>query len=148
MSEENKAIARRLVEEAFVGGNLDLVDELVTPTYTPHDPASPPGLPDGPEGVKLLIQGYRSAFPDLRISIDTQIAEGDYVTTRWTATGTHQGELMGVAPTGKQATVTGITIDRIENGQVAESWDNWDTFGLLQQLGAIPAPATATATTT
>jgi predicted ester cyclase len=78
------------------------------------------------------------------MTIDQQIADGDYVVSRWTATGTHEGKLTGISATGKQATITGITIDRIKSGQIAESGENWDTFGLLQQLGAIPAPAAAT----
>ena len=143
MSEDNKAITRRLIEEAFVGGNLDLVDELVAPGYESHDPATPPDLRNGPAGVKALIQGYRAAFPDLQITIDQQLADGDYVITRWTGNGTHEGELMGIAATGTHATITGIAIDRIEDGKIAETWENWDTFGLMQQLGAIPAPAAA-----
>ena len=145
MSEEYKAIIQRLTDEAFVGGNGDVVDELVTADYTSHDPSEPPELPGGPEGLKLVIQGYKAAFPDLQITIDQMIAEGDYVAARWTATGTHQGELMGIAATGKQATVTGLELHRFENGRVAESWINWDTLGLLQQIGAIPAPEAATA---
>lgn len=142
MSAETKAIARRLLEEAFNGGNLATVDELVDPGFVNHDPASAEQA-HGIEGAKASIGGYRAAFPDLRIAIERQIAEGDYVVTRWTARGTHQGELMGLAPTGKQATVTGITIDRIRAGRIVESWSNWDTLGLLQQLGAVPALATA-----
>ena len=79
----------------------------------------------------------------MRLTIEQQLAEGEYVTTRWSARGTHQGDLMGMAPTGKQATVTGITIDRIVDGRFVESWTNWDTLGLMQQLGVIPALATA-----
>jgi predicted ester cyclase len=101
-------------------------------------------VPPGPAGVKLIIQGYKSAFPDLHVTVDQQLAEGDLVTTRWTATGTHQGELMGVAPTGKQATVTGILIDRFEGDRIAESWEVWDALGLMQQLGAVATPAAAT----
>src|SRR5436190_2818597 len=144
MSDQNKAVVQRLTDEAFTGGQLDVVDELVTPGHTSHDPSEPPGAPGGAEGLKLVIQGYKDAFPDLQITIDQLIAEGDYVAARWTATGTHQGELMGIAPTGKQSTVTGIEIHRFEGSQIAESWINWDTLGMLQQIGAIPAPETAT----
>lgn len=142
MSAENKALARRLVEEAFNAGRLEVVDELVASDFVEHDPSLTEEV-RGPAGVKELIAGYRAAFPDIRITIEDQIADGDYVVSRWSGTGTHQGELMGMPATGKQATVTGITIDRIADGRIAESWDNWDTLGMMQQLGAIPAPAMA-----
>ena len=142
MSAENKALARRLVEEAFNAGRLEVVDELVASDFVEHDPSLTEEV-RGPAGVKELIAGYRAAFPDIRITIEDQIADGDYVVSRWSGTGTHQGELMGMPATGKQATVTGITIDRIADGRIVESWDNWDTLGLMQQLGAIPAPAMA-----
>ena len=89
------------------------------------------------------MTGYRTAFPDLRLTIEAQVSEGDLVVTRWKASGTHQGELFGIAPTGKQATVTGISLTRVSGGKIAEDWTNWDTLGLLQQLGAVPAPTTA-----
>jgi len=142
MSAENKALARRLVEEAFNAGRLEVVDELVASDFVEHDPSLTEEV-RGPAGVKELIGGYRAAFPDIRITIEDQIADGDYVVSRWSGTGTHQGELMGMPATGKQATVTGITIDRIVDGRIVESWDNWDTLGMMQQLGAIPAPAMA-----
>jgi steroid delta-isomerase-like uncharacterized protein len=142
MSETNKAIARRIVDEMFNEGRLEAADEIVTPDFVGHDPASPaPVL--GPEGLKGNIEGYRTAFPDVRLSIDDEIAEGDRVVTRWTARGTHQAELFGIPATGKQSTVTGMTIDRIVEGRIVESWTNWDTLGLLQQLGALPALAQA-----
>jgi steroid delta-isomerase-like uncharacterized protein len=137
MLEANKAISRRLVEEAFNDGRLEVVDELIAPTFVNHDP-SVTGDMVGPEGTKQLIEGYRTAFPDLRITVEDQLAEGDRVATRWTATGTHQAELLGIAATGKQATITGLTIDRIEDGKIVESWNNWDTLGMLQQLGVVP----------
>jgi steroid delta-isomerase-like uncharacterized protein len=142
MSAETKAIARRLLEEAFNSGNLDVVDELVSPEFVNHDAALPEPML-GIEGAKASIAGYRAAFPDVRLTIEQQVAEGEFVTTRWSARGTHQGDLMGIAATGKQATVTGITIDRIVDGRFVETWTNWDTLGLMQQLGVIPALATA-----
>lgn len=142
MSAETKAIARRFLEEAFNGGNLGVVDELVDPQFVNHDSALPePTI--GIEAAKGSIAGYRDAFPDLRVTIEQQVAEGEYVTTRWTARGTHRGDLFGMTATGKQATVTGITIDRIVDGRFVESWTNWDTLGLMQQLGVVPALATA-----
>ena len=86
---------------------------------------------------------YRAAFSDSQFEIEAQFAEGDYVVTRWTATGTQDGELMGMPATGKHVTLTGITIDRFEDGKIAEGWTNWDTFGMMQQLGAVAEPANA-----
>src|SRR5436190_2064627 len=85
----------------------------------------------GLEGVRQSVAGYLGAFPDLSIRVEAQIAEGDLVTTRWTAVGTNSGEFWGQAPTGKQATVTGITIDQIAEGRIVESWTNWDSLGLM-----------------
>jgi steroid delta-isomerase-like uncharacterized protein len=141
-AESNKALSRRLLEEAFNAGNIDVLDELVTTDVVNHDAALPEAM-IGPEAAKASIRGYRTAFPDLRITIEEQIADDQGVATRWSAKGTHEGELMGMAPTGKQATVTGITIDRIVDGRIAESWTNWDTLGMLQQLGVVPALVTA-----
>jgi steroid delta-isomerase-like uncharacterized protein len=142
MLETNKAIARRIVDEMFNQGRLEAADEIVTPDFVGHDPASPEPIA-GPEGLKRNVEGYRTAFPDVRLTIDDEIAEGDLVVTRWTGRGTHQAELFGIPATGKQATVTGMTIDRIVDGRIVESWTNWDTLGLLQQLGAFPAMAQA-----
>ena len=141
MSETNKAVSRRLVEEAFNQGNYDVIEELIVPTFVNHDPAT--GDVTGYDGLRQSIDGYRSAFPDLKITIEEQLAEGDLVATRWTAKGTHKGELMGIAPTGKESTVTGQTLDKIIDGKIAESWNNWDTLGMMRQLGVIPALATA-----
>lgn len=140
--EDLKAIARRETDEIFNKGNLDIIDEIISPDYVGHDPASPEPI-RGHEGLKAMITGYRSAFPDISVTIEQQIAEGDTVVTRWTARGTHEGELFGIAPTGKQGTVTGISIERIVDGKVVEDHTNWDTFGLMQQIGAIPTPTTA-----
>jgi steroid delta-isomerase-like uncharacterized protein len=136
-----KAIARREIEEIFGGGNLDLADEIVAADYVGYDPALPEAI-RGPEGIKQAAAGYRAAFPDLTVTVEEQVAEGDIVVTRWTARGTHQGELFGIAATGKQATVTGISIERIVDGKIAEDRTNWDTLGLLQQLGAVQTPLT------
>jgi steroid delta-isomerase-like uncharacterized protein len=136
-SEQNKAIVRRLFEEPWKG-NLNVVDELTASDYVGHDPANPEPL-RGPEGVKEFISTYRAAFPDARITVEQQLAEGDLVATRWIGRGTHQGELMGIQPTGKQVTVSGLTISRLVGGKVVEEFQNWDTFGMMQQLDAIPA---------
>jgi steroid delta-isomerase-like uncharacterized protein len=139
-TEANKAIIRRLFEEAFEQGNLAVLDEIIAPNQVNGGPSALPGMPSGPEGNKMLITAYRNAFPDLHFTIDEQIAEGNTVVTRWTAHGTHKGELAGLPPTGKPATVVGLGVDRVENGKIVESWGLFDQFGMLQQLGVIPAP--------
>ena len=138
-TEANKAIARRFLEEAFGQGKLAVVDEIVAPNHVDSGPGALPGLPSGPEGTKMLITAYRNAFPDLHFTIDEQIAEGNTVVTRWTAQGTHKGELAGLPPTGKPATVVGMGVDRVENGKIVESWGLFDQFGMMQQLGVIPS---------
>ncbi len=142
MTEENKRIARRVIDEIFNEGRLEVADEVMATDSIGHDPALPEPT-RGPAGLKQAVTGYRDAFPDLRVTINEQIGEGDFVCTRWTARGTHKGMFFGTAATGKEATVTGITIDRIANGRIAESWTNWDTLGLMQQLGMVPTMAPA-----
>jgi len=97
-------------------------------------------VPPGTAGIKQFISIYRTAYPDTHFTVEDQVAEGDKVATRWTATGTHRGELMGIAPTGKRVTVTGIAITRVTNGKIVETWNNFDALGQLQQLGVIPVP--------
>ena len=143
MSDQNKVAARRMIEEVWNQANLGLIDDLVAPNATFHDANVPNGTFTGPAGLNQFVQIYRGAFPDVRLTINDQIAEGDQVVTRWTATGTHKGELMGIAPTGKHATVTGVDIDRYEGGKVVEAWASYDMLGLLQQLGVVPSLATA-----
>jgi steroid delta-isomerase-like uncharacterized protein len=143
MSEQNKALARRAVEEIWNKGNLEVITELTASNATFHDPSVPGGKFTGPEGVRQFVQIYRTAFPDVHITIDDQIAEGDKVVTRWTATGTHRGELMGIAPTNKRVTVTGTDVERYQGGKVVESWANYDMLGMLQQLGVVPSLAPA-----
>jgi steroid delta-isomerase-like uncharacterized protein len=139
-AEANKAISRRLFLEIFSQGKMAVADEIIAPNNVNNGPGTLPGLPSGPEGTKQLIQIYRNAFPDIQFTIDEQIAEGDTVMTRWTGYGTHKGELAGIPPTGKTATVTGIGVDRIINGKIVETWGIFDQFGMLQQLGVIPTP--------
>jgi steroid delta-isomerase-like uncharacterized protein len=138
MYEENKALARRLFEEVWNKGNLDAIDGIYAPDIVNH--TLPPGIPQGIEGNKVFTKMYLTAFPDTKMTIDLQIAEGDKVVTRWHAQGTHKGELMGIPATGKQATVTGIVIDRIAGGRIVESWGEFDQMGMMQQLGVVPTP--------
>ena len=142
-SETNKTLSRRFFEEVFSKGNLNVLDEMIARDHVNSGPGTIAGLPTGPEGTKQLVTVYRNAFPDLHFTVDEQIAEGDKVVTRWTADGTHKGELQGIPATGKVSTVTGIAIDRIVNGKIAESWGIFDQFGMMQQLGVIPTPETA-----
>jgi steroid delta-isomerase-like uncharacterized protein len=137
---DNETAVRRLIEEAWNGGNLAVTEELVSPDAVDHDPARPRGLPQGREGLKQTISMYRDAFPDLKLSIDDLLAQGDKVVWRWHAEGTHTGEYQGLLPTGRRGEVTGISIARMEDGRVAETWIEWDNFGLLQQLGMAPGP--------
>ena len=135
------ATARRFLEEVWSNGNLELVDELFSSVYLGH-PSGPEEPVQGPAGVAEYVGRLREGVPDLTITVEEQIAEGDKVATRWTARGTQEGELMGIEPTGRAATVTGITIQRFdEHGQIVEGWTNWDMLGLLQQLGVAPQPA-------
>lgn len=136
MSEQNKALSRRFMEEIWNKGNVAAIDELYSPDYVSHN--NPPGVPGGVEGVKVFTSLYKNAFPDTQLTIEEQVAEGDLVVTRWTAKGTHKGELMGIPATGKQITVTGIGIDRIANGRIVEGWGEFDQLGMMQQLGVVP----------
>jgi steroid delta-isomerase-like uncharacterized protein len=146
VSDQNKALVRRSLEEVWNQGKLALIAELTAPNATYYDANVPGGKFTGPEGVKQFVEIYRTAFPDVRITINDQVADGDKVATRWTATGTHKGQLMGIPATNKHATVTGINIDRFHDGKVVESWANYDMFGMLQQLGvAQPLAAAAKA---
>src|SRR5689334_22639513 len=114
MSEANKAICRRVIDDVVNRGNLAAVDNLIDASYVYHGPG---GLElRGPDGFRQLVTLYRTAFPDLRMTIEDAIAEGDKVVLRWTGRGTHRGDLAGVAPTGRSTTVTGIAISRLANG--------------------------------
>ena len=137
MSENNKAIVRRLIAELWNNGNLSVADEIFTPNYQHHD-SSTPDFGRGPESEKQRATLYRTAFPDLHLTIEDLIAEGETVMTRWSCRGTHKGDLNGIAPTGKQITISGVTVARISNGKMAESYVNWDALGLMQQLGVVP----------
>ena len=136
MSEQNKAVIRRWIE-ALNAGNLDVADEIYAPDFVMHDPGNPDRLP-GPEGTKQGFAAFLAAFPDLHVTIEDIIAEGDKVVWRVSLTGTHKGEFLGIAPTGKQITNTGITIVRMVDGKFVEGWQNGDDLGMLQQIGAIP----------
>lgn len=137
MSTDNKEIFRRVVEELIEGEDFAALAELIDEQIVCHDP-SEPGTIRGRDAYRASMELYRSAFSGLRVRIEDQIAEGDVVVSRWTATGRHDGDLFGMPATGKDVEFTGIDIDRIENGRIVEEWANWDTLGLLYQLGVIP----------
>ena len=140
-ADDNRALAQRFYEEVWNKGNLDAVAELLTGDFVDH--AAPPGFPSGPEGAKQVFTMYRSAFPNFSLTVEDLIAEGDKIVARWVTRGTHQGELMGIPPTGKQVTVTGIDVFRVAGGKLAEHWAQFDMLGLLQQIGVAPAPGQA-----
>jgi steroid delta-isomerase-like uncharacterized protein len=144
MSEVNKTIVRRLVEEVWNKGNLSVADELFAPNYVHHD-ASTPDVGLGPESEKKRATLYRTAFPDFRLTIEDIIAEGETVVARWSCRGTHKGDLSGIAPTGKPFTISGISIARFASGKMVEGFINWDALGMMQQLGVVPETAKAKA---
>jgi steroid delta-isomerase-like uncharacterized protein len=135
-TEENKEIVRRMIEEVFNKGDLEVVDDLVAPNYVYHFP----GREDikGSEELKQFAMMIRTAFPDFHITIDDMVAEGDEVACRYTYLGTHKGEFVGIAPTGKQFQATGILISHIKGGKEVEVWESIDRIGMLQQIGVIP----------
>jgi steroid delta-isomerase-like uncharacterized protein len=137
--EQNKAIDCRLVEEVLNQGNRTVADELITPDFVDH--AALPGMPGDREGFTAAAAAMRTAFPDLRVTVEDQVAEGDRVAHRVTMQGTHQGDLFGFPPTGKRMTIGGISISRFAGGKLVEHWGINDDLGMLQQLGIIPAPA-------
>jgi deazaflavin-dependent oxidoreductase (nitroreductase family) len=134
-TEDNKAHVRRFYQEGV--HNPALFDELLAPTYVLHLPGSPPIA--GIEGAKQLMVAYTSGFPDLQLTTEDMVAEGDKVAIRNTWRGTHQGAFQGLPPTGKYVTFTGTDIFRFAGGKIAEQWADLDALGLMQQLGAIPA---------
>ena len=137
-AEENKATVRRFVDEVQSGGNIDAIDELCSPEFVNH--SAPPGVPSNCDGVKLVTAMFRQAFPDSYFTVEEMVAEGDKVATRKTFHGTHQGEFMGIPPTGQQVSIGLIDIVRIADGQVVEHWSIGDNLGMMQQLGVIPQP--------
>ena len=138
-NEERIEVVRRFFEEAFSEGDEDLIEELVAEDAVGYDPTRPEPV-QGAEGMKELVSMYRSAFPDLSFEVHETLSDGGLVAVRWTSRGTHEGELMGVEPTGREVTVEGIEIDRVEDGKIVESRVEWDALGLLQQVGALQEP--------
>jgi steroid delta-isomerase-like uncharacterized protein len=137
--DQNKALFRRWFEDVVNANDYTVVEELLATGYHAHFPGAPEAIDR--DGHKGMVEMFAAAFPDWQESIQDVIAEDDRVVLRVTAGGTHQGEFQGMSPTGRTVAITGIGIARIEDGRIAESWWDFDGLGLMQQLGAIPAPA-------
>jgi steroid delta-isomerase-like uncharacterized protein len=133
-AEENKAIMRRFWE-VWEEGDIDRLDEMLAPDYVNHTLAAP-DLPPGPEGVKEVIRMFRSGMPNLRVTIEDMIAEGDRVATRYALEGTHRGDLFGVAPTGRRLSIKSMTVERLSEGKIVEHWRVTDELDMMRQLGA------------
>jgi steroid delta-isomerase-like uncharacterized protein len=140
-NEQNETVVRRTFD-AFNTGDTSPAEELIAADAVAHDPSQPEEA-RGPEGFKQTIELYRAAFSDLTFSIDEVFSDGELVCTRWSTTATHDGDLMGIPPTGNHITSTGISVDRVVDGKVAESWVQWDNLGLMQQVGAFEGAAAA-----
>lgn len=138
MDASNEEIARRLHTEVW-DGNLDLVDEIIAEDYVEHSSAHPEGV-HGPEEFRQEVEMLRSAFPDLTVTEEDTIAEGDKVASRVTFRGTHEDKFQGVEPTGKSVGFEAIAINRFEDGEIVEAWVQTDVMGLMQQLGVVESP--------
>jgi steroid delta-isomerase-like uncharacterized protein len=137
MSADNKTFVRSSSEEIWRTGNAQLIDEHIAASYVLHNP--PTGFPPNRDGLKAILQVMRSAFPDLRMTIEDMVAEGDRVVQRRRFEGTHKGEFFGIPATGKSVTVRQIIISRVADSKVVEEWAETDFLGMLQQVGAIPS---------
>ncbi len=138
-TEQNKQLYRRFLDEVFNQGRMETADELLSSSYVFHD--APPGAPkEGPKAVKQAASTFRAAFPDLKISIEELVAEGDKVCVRATTRGTHRGTIFGIPATGRTVSVTGLTMVRIADGQITDSWVKNDVVALVSQLGASSLP--------
>ena len=135
-TEENKAMLRRVWEEVFNKGDLAVANEIMVPNYVYRGPMGQELK--GPEGFKQVVTMFRTAFPDLHATVEDMFAEGDKVAHRATIRGTHKGDLMGIAPTGKQVTVSATVISRFVGGKEVEAWANIDMLAMFQQLGVSP----------
>ena len=143
--EANKALSRRLVEEAWNQGKIEVLDEILADDFVHRDPTAPERR--NRDDYKQWIADSRVAFPDLQLTVDDELVDGEQIATRWTVRGTHQGNLVQptgtLPPTGRQLEITGITIARFASGKLVEDWQEGDTLGLMMQLGVLPAPAQA-----
>jgi steroid delta-isomerase-like uncharacterized protein len=137
--EDNKALVRRFYEDAWNKHNPSVVDQIYAADFVDRS-GEIPGIPHTREGLKQFMAVYLRAFPDVNITVEDQLVEGDRVVTRWTGHGTQTGEFMDMPQSGKKVAVAGVQIDRFSSGKIVESWTLFDQLGMLQQLGAVPAP--------
>lgn len=135
-AEEDMAVVRAFVEEVINAGRLERVDDLVAPDHVNNDPTAPEHAP-GAEGIKGLIRAYRTGFPDLRFETGQMFAADGRVAHHWTMRGTHEGEFMGLEPTGNEVEAMGVEINHVENGKIKESWTVSDAVTVMRQLGAM-----------
>jgi steroid delta-isomerase-like uncharacterized protein len=136
---DGTGLITRFYKEIIEGGNLALIDELATDDYVDHEEALP-GQPPGKEGVRYFVNAIRTAFPDIRVkTIEASVADGKMEACHVILTGTHRGEMAGIAATGKSVEFGGTDIIRVEDGKVAEHWGTTDNLRLMQQIGAVPA---------
>jgi steroid delta-isomerase-like uncharacterized protein len=142
MSNENDAFIRRWFEEVWNKGRREAIDEMFDQEGIAYGLGEAGVEVRGPEGYKPFFEKLRGAFPDFEVTVEDTISEGDKVAARWTARITHRGDQLGIAPTGKEVTITGMSIVRLSDRKIVEAWNNWDIFELMQQLGAMTATAT------
>jgi predicted ester cyclase len=138
MSTDSEALVRRFFDDFCNGRQAEVADEIIAPGYVSHGPQAPPA--EGPDGVKMRVGLYQDSV-DGQWDVQEIFSCGDRVVARWIGRGTHVGELMGVPPTGAPIAVDAISIFSVADGQITEEWTVWDALGLLQQVGAVPAPA-------
>lgn len=137
--DRNKQLVDSFIQELFTHGDLDAVDRYLAPDFVDHDPPVP-DAPSGADGMRRAAVMFREALPDWQSVPDQMVAERDIVVERFIARGTHRGELMGVAPTGKTLVLAGINVFRVDGDKIVERWGRLDELGLLRQLGLVPAP--------
>jgi predicted ester cyclase len=137
-TEENKTVVRRMLEQLAAGWDQQRAETLFTADWVNIDPSLPPLR--GLDGARQLTTLFSSAFPDMAVTVNDLIAEGDTVAAYLSLSGTHRGELLGIPPTGKTVNVTATGMFRVVNGKVAENRVNFDALGMMQQLGVVPTP--------
>ncbi len=133
---KNESLVRRYFEDCLNQGKMETIDTLISPTYISHYPAGY-DLGGGPEDVKQIVSSVRRGFPNVHFTIEDFVSQGEKVVARWTFRGTHSGNFMGVAPTGRAVMVAGVAVYRIADEKIAEVWLSWDVFGLFRQLGVL-----------
>jgi len=138
MSTDNKSIVRLLYDEVWNKRRLELVDEIISPSHALHDP-NLTGSAVGPEAYKRLVSRWVAGVSDLRFTLEDMVGENEKLAVAWTISGTHKGEFMGVPPTNKKVSVDGITIHHFVNAKIMDSYASWDAWGMMQQLGVVPA---------